>query len=154
MGLLEDVPRPIQKLFNVDIGCHEYKAVGMETVSAHNYVTLNLKDALANGRVACPDYPLSHHNAKKFKLICLALTCCDCCHVGVDSKQIMMVHNEDYVEPTHSSTKWWGGVFIGSFTQMASHYAHSTIDEHCSALDSTPLPQVMHIRLQGVTYNS
>jgi hypothetical protein len=56
-----------------------------------------------------------------------------------------MVYNEDYVELIRSSTKWWDGVFIGFFAQMASHYAHSTINERRSALDSSPLPQVMHV---------
>ncbi len=56
-----------------------------------------------------------------------------------------MMYDKDYVESIHSSTKWWDGVFIGSFAQMASHYAHSTINECRSALDSTPLPQVIHV---------
>jgi hypothetical protein len=56
-----------------------------------------------------------------------------------------MVYDDDFVESICSSKKWWDGVFIGSFAQMTSHYAHSTINEHRSALDSTPLPQVMHV---------
>jgi hypothetical protein len=56
-----------------------------------------------------------------------------------------MVYDEEYVESIHSSTKSWDGVFIGSFAQMMSHYAHSTINKRRSALDSTPLPQVMHV---------
>jgi hypothetical protein len=56
-----------------------------------------------------------------------------------------MVYDEDYAQSIRSSTKWWDGVFIGSFAQMASHYAHSTINEHRSALDSAPLPQVIHV---------
>jgi hypothetical protein len=98
-----------------------------------------------NGKFACPEYPLSHHGAKEFKMIRPTLTCRDCCHVGYDDNQIIMVYDEDYVESIRSSTKWWDGVFIGSFAQMVSHYAHSTIKEHCSALDSTPLSQVMHV---------
>jgi hypothetical protein len=36
---------------------------------------------------------------------------------------------------------------------MASHYAHSTINKRRSALDSTPLPQVMHVTYpkEGIT---
>jgi hypothetical protein len=56
-----------------------------------------------------------------------------------------MVHDEDYVESIRSSTKWWDSVFIGSFAQMASHYAHTTMNKRQSALDDTPLPQVMHV---------
>jgi hypothetical protein len=56
-----------------------------------------------------------------------------------------MVYDEDYVESIRSSTKLWDGVFIGSFAQMASHYAHSTINKRRSALDSTPRPQVIHV---------
>ncbi len=139
-----DVPC-IQKLFNVETGCQEqYKAAGLMSVS-RTYVTLNLRDAWANGKLARADYPLSHHSAKEFKQIRPTLTCRDCCHVGHDHKQVIMVYDEDYVESIRSSTKWWDGVFIGSFAQMASHYAHSTINERCSALDSTPLPQVMHV---------
>ena len=78
-------------------------------------------------------------------MILPTLTCRDCCHVGYDHKQMIMVHDDDYVESIRSSTRWWDGVFIGSFAQMASHYTHSTINEHTSALDSTPLPQGMHV---------
>jgi hypothetical protein len=56
-----------------------------------------------------------------------------------------MVHDKDYVESIHSSTKWWDSVFIGSFAQMALHYAHTTMNKRWSALDDTPLPQVMHV---------
>ncbi len=107
-------PRPNQNIFNVD-GCQEqYKAVGL-TSQSRTYVTLNLQDAWENGKFARPDYPLSHHNAKEFKMILPTLTCRDCCHVGYDHKQIIMVYDEDYVESIRSSTKWWDGVFIGSF---------------------------------------
>jgi hypothetical protein len=134
---------PNQNIFNVDTGCQEkYEAVG-STSESRTYVTLNLRDAWENGKFARPDYPLSHHNAKEFKMIRPTLTCCDCCHVGYDHKQIIMVYDEDYVESIRSSTKCWDGVFIGSFAQMAPHYAHSTINERRSAFD--PLPQVMHV---------
>ena len=73
------------------------------------------------------------------------LTCRDCCHVGYDHKQMIMVHDDDYVESIRSSTRWWDGVFIGSFAQMASHYAHVTMNERRTSLDDTPLPQVMHV---------
>ena len=56
-----------------------------------------------------------------------------------------MVYDDDYVESIRSSTKWWDGVFIVSFAQMASHYAHSMIGECPSASESTPLPQVLHV---------
>ncbi len=72
-------------------------------------------------------------------------TCRDCCHVGYDHKQMIMVHDNDYVESIRSSTRWWDGVFIGSFAQMASHYAHVTMNERRTSLDDTPLPQVMHV---------
>jgi hypothetical protein len=50
-----DIPHPIQKLFNVGTGCQEqYKAASMKTVS-HTYVTLNLRDAWANGKLVRPD---------------------------------------------------------------------------------------------------
>ena len=141
-----DDPRPNQNLFNIDTGSQEqYEAVGSKSVS-RTYVTLDLRDDWENGKFARPDYPLSHHSAKEFKMIRPTLTCRDCCHVGYDHKQIIMVYDDDYVESIRSSTKWWDGVFIGSFAQMASHYAHSTINEHCSALDSTPIPQRTNYR--------
>jgi hypothetical protein len=55
------------------------------------------------------------------------------------------VQDKDYDESIRSSTKWWDSVFIGSFAQMASHYAHTTMNKRWSALDDNPLPQVMHI---------
>ncbi len=58
---------------------------------------------------------------------------------------MIMVHDDDYVESMRSSTRWWDGVFIGSFAQMASHYAHVTMNERRSSLDVTRLPLVMHV---------
>jgi len=71
------VPRQIEQLFNVDTGCQEkYQAQGTKSES-RTYVTLNLRDAWANGNLARPDYPLSHHSAKEFKQILPTLTCHD-----------------------------------------------------------------------------
>jgi hypothetical protein len=139
-----DATVPPVKKFNVDTGCDEYKAAGTKSDS-RPYLTLDLQAVWDNGKIACPDYPLSHHNAKKFNLIMPTLTCGLCCHIGVKKKQVIMVHDEDYVESIRSSTKWWDSVFIGSFAQMASHYAHTTMNKRRSALDDTPLPQVMHV---------
>jgi hypothetical protein len=138
------VPCQFQEAFNVDTGCEEKYEANTKSGSC-TYVTLNLREAWANGKVACADYPLSHYSAKEFKQICPTLTCRDCCRVGYNHKQVIMVYDKDYVESIHSSTKWWDGVFIGSFAQMTCHYTHSTINERCSTLDSTPLPQVMHV---------
>ncbi len=135
---------PLVKKINVDTGCDEYKVTGTKSDS-RPYLTLDLRAAWDNGNIACPDYPLSHHNTKKFNLIMPTLTCGLCCHVGVKKKQGITVHDKDYVESIRSSTKWWDSVFIGSFAQMASHYAHTTMNEHRSALDDNPLPQVMHV---------
>jgi hypothetical protein len=119
----------------------------VDLLKANNpkYVTCNLREAWANGKVARGDFPLSHQNAKEFKQIRPTLTCCDCCPVGTKNNQVIIVYDKDYVESIRSSTKWWDRVFIGSFAQMASHYAHSTINERHSALDSTPLLQVIHV---------
>ena len=126
------VPRQFPTSLNVDTGCEEKHVPSMKSVS-RTYVTLNLREAWVNGKVARGDFPLSHHNAKEFKQICPTLTCHECCPVGTKNNQVIMVNDEDYVESIRSSTKWWDGVFIGSFAQMASHYAHSTINECCSA---------------------
>jgi hypothetical protein len=76
---------PLVKKFNVDTGCDEYKLTGMKSDS-RPYLTLDLQAAWDNRNIACPDYPLSHHNAKKFNLIMLTLTCGLCCNVGVKKK--------------------------------------------------------------------
>ena len=138
------VPRQFPTSFNVDTNCEEKHEPSTKRES-RTYVTFNLREAWANGKVAHGDFPLSHHNSKEFKQIRPTLTCRDCCPVGTNNNQVIMVYDEDYVQSIRSSTKWWDGVFIGSFAQMASHYAHSTINERRSALDSTPLPQVMHV---------
>ncbi len=109
------------------------------------YETFNLADAWANGKIARQDFPLSHKSKKAFNIIRPTLTCSECCHVGSDHKQVLMVYDDDYIESIKSSDKWWDGVFIGSFAQMASHYAHCTVTERRSILDSTPLPQVFHV---------
>jgi hypothetical protein len=138
-------PCPNQKILNVDTGCQEeYQAVG-PTSQSRTYVILNLRDAWENGKVARADYSLSHDKEKEFKMLLPTLTCRDCCHVGYDHKQMIMVHDDDYVESIRSFTRWWDGVFIGSFAQKASHYAHVTMNEHRSSLNATPLPQVMHV---------
>ena len=138
-------PFPNQKIMNLDTGYQEeYQAVG-PTSESRTYVTLNLRDAWENGKVARSDFPLSHDNEKEFKMLLPTLTCRDCCHVGYDHKQMIMVHDDDYVESIRSSMRWWDGVFIGSFAQMASHYAHVTMNERRTSLDDTPLPQVMHV---------
>ena len=135
----------VPTLFNVDTGSKEpYEAVGKKPLSKL-YVTLNLREAWESGKIARTDYPESHHSTREFQQIRPTLTCFDCCHVGNDHKQVIMVYDDDYVESIRSSTKWWDGVFIGLFAQMASHYTHSTIGERQSAMGSTPLPQVMHV---------
>jgi hypothetical protein len=88
-------PFPNQKIMNLDTGYQEeYQAVG-PTSESRTYVTLDLRDDWENGKFARPDYPLSHHSAKEFKMIRPTLICRDCCHVGYDHKQMIMVHDDD-----------------------------------------------------------
>jgi hypothetical protein len=80
-----DATVPLVKKFNVDTGCDEYEVMGTKSDS-RPYLTLDLQAAWNNKKIACPDYPLSQHNAKKFNLIMPTLTCGLCCHVGVKKK--------------------------------------------------------------------
>jgi hypothetical protein len=112
-----------------ETGCDEpFTAVGPKSVPSV-YETFNLADAWANGKIARQDFPLSHKSKKAFNIIRPTLTCSECCHVGSDHKQVLMVYDDDYIESIKSSDKWWDGVFIGSFAQMTSHYAHCTVTE-------------------------
>jgi hypothetical protein len=61
-----DATVPLVKKFNVDTGCDEYEAAGTKSDS-RPYPTLDLQAAWDNGKIAHPDYPLSHHNAKKIQ---------------------------------------------------------------------------------------
>jgi hypothetical protein len=59
-------PRQYPTSLNVDTGCEKKHVPSTKSVS-HTYVTLNLREAWANGKVAHGDFPSSHHNAKEFK---------------------------------------------------------------------------------------
>jgi hypothetical protein len=56
-----------------------------------------------------------------------------------------MVHDDDYIKSIRVLTRWWDGFFVGSFAQMASHYAHRTVHQRRGSLERPILPQIMHV---------
>jgi hypothetical protein len=72
------------------------------------------------------------------------LTCGECCFTH--AKTLISVGDMDYLISNRSTNRWYDGVFISSFAQLAAHYAHITILEQLSVLgDSYKQPLLLHV---------
>jgi hypothetical protein len=134
-GVVERSSATMHSVFDMDEQHYEYKQLSLDAASSttdtlgRSYLIFDLQRAWDSGLVAREDYPLSHNSRSQLLRIVSMLSCGQCCLQGVSQKQQIMVYDDDYIESIRTSTKWWDGHFMGSFGQMASHYAHTTIDE-------------------------
>jgi hypothetical protein len=61
-------------------------------------------------------------------------------------KTLIAVRDSDYLNSNRSTNRWYDGVFISSFAQLAAHYAHLTVSEGSSFLgDSYKQPLLLHV---------
>ncbi len=59
---------------------------------------------------------------------------------------MISVGGSDYLHFNRSSNRWYDGVFISSFAQLATHYAHLTVSEQSSVLgDNYKQPLLLHV---------
>ncbi len=59
---------------------------------------------------------------------------------------MIAVGDSDYLHSNRLSNRWYDGVFISSFAQLAAHYAHLTLSEHSSVLgDNYKQPLLLHV---------
>jgi hypothetical protein len=72
------------------------------------------------------------------------LTCGECCFPH--AKTLISVGDSDYLTFNRSTNRWYDGVFISSFAQLAAHYVHLTVLERSSVLgDSYKQPLLLHV---------
>jgi hypothetical protein len=57
----------------------------------------------------------------------------------------MTVGDDTYIMSICTTTNWYDGYFIGSFAQLASHYAHVTYNERNSVSENIDMPMVIHV---------
>jgi hypothetical protein len=59
---------------------------------------------------------------------------------------LISVGDSDYLTSNRLTNRWYAGVFISSFAQLAAHYAHLTVSERSSVLgDSYKQPLMLHV---------
>ncbi len=80
----------------------------------------------------------------EYKFLFPMLTCGECCFPH--SKTLISVGDGDYLNSNRSTNRWYDGVFISSFAQLAAHYAHLTVSERSRVLgDSYKQPLLLHV---------
>jgi hypothetical protein len=95
-----------------------------------------LEEAWGRENITHSQRPLSSSGWREFKLLMPILTCTDCCfHTGHHSVTVGIC----------TTTNWYNGVFILSFTQLASHYGHVTFNEQNGVSKNINLSMVIHV---------
>jgi len=108
------------------------------------YSKLNLEEAWDRGDIARSDRPLSSHGRKEYMFLMPMLTCRQCCYPN--GSVSISVGDNRYIESIRTTTNWYDGVFVSSFVQLASHYAHTTVNERFVGDTEAPdMPMVIHI---------
>ncbi len=80
-----------------------------------------------------------------YKFLFPMLTCGECCLPH--SKTLISVGDSDDFNSNRSTNRWYDGVFISSFAQLAAHYAHLTVSERSRVLgDSYKQPLLLHVK--------
>jgi hypothetical protein len=103
-----------------------------ETFCVLEYLTFMLQEAWDNGNIARNHSILSGQHRVEYKFLFPTLTCGECCFPH--SKTLISVEDSDYLHSNRSTNRWYDGVFISSFAQLAAHYAHLTVSEQSSVL--------------------
>ena len=114
-----------------------------ESRSSINFSKLNLVEAWGRGNIARSERPLSSSGRKEYKFLMPMLTCMDCCFPT--GRHSITVGDDRYIESISTTTNWYDGVFVSSFAQLASHYAHLTVNERFSVTDNIDVPLVIHV---------
>ncbi len=115
-----------------------------ETFRVLEYSTFTLQEAWDNGNIARNHSILSGRHRVEYKFLFLALTCGECCFPH--SKTLISVGDSDYLHSNRLTNRWYDGVFISSFAQLAAHYVHLTVLERSSVLgDGYKQPLLLHV---------
>ncbi len=115
-----------------------------ETFHVQEYSNFTLQEAWEHGNIAQNYSILSGRHRVEYKFLFPTLTCSECCFLH--SKTLIKVAENDYLHSNRSSTRWYDGVFISSFAQLAAHHAHLTVLE-CSSVfgDNYKMPMLLHV---------
>lgn len=115
----------------------------LPTFRSSYFSEFKLDEAWNHGNIARSQRPLSSSGRREYKFLMPTLNCTDCCfHTG---RYCMTVGDDTYIESIRTTTNWYDGDFIGSFAQLASHYAHVTYNERNSVSENIDMPMVIHV---------
>jgi hypothetical protein len=116
-----------------------------ETFCVLEYSTFTLQEAWDNGNITRNHSILSGQQRIEYNFLFPMLTCGECCFPRAKTL-ILSVGDSDYLTSNRSTNRWYDGVFISSFAQLAAHYAHLTVLEQSSVLgDSYKQPLMFHV---------
>jgi hypothetical protein len=115
-----------------------------ETFCVLEYLTFTLQEAWDNGNIARNHSILSGRQRIEYKFLFPTLTCGECCFPH--AKTLISISDSDYLTSNRSTNRWYDGVFISSFAQLAAHYVHLTVSERWSVSgDSYSQPLLLHV---------
>jgi hypothetical protein len=115
-----------------------------ETFHVWEYSNFTLQEAWDNGNIAQNPSILSRQHRVEYKFLFPTLTCSECCFPHLNT--LIAVGDSDYLHSNKSSNRWYDGVFISSFAQLAAHYAHLTVLECLSVLGNNyKQPLLLHV---------
>jgi hypothetical protein len=115
-----------------------------ETFRVSEYSSFMLQEAWKNGNIPQNHSILSRQHRVEYKFLFLMLTCGESCFPHL--KILISVGDRDYLNSNRSRNRWYDGVFISSFAQLAARYVHLTVSEQSSVLgDSYKQPLLLHI---------
>jgi hypothetical protein len=108
------------------------------------YLTFTLQQAWDNGNIARNHSILSGRQRIEYKFLFPILTCGECCFPH--AKTLISVGDSNYLTSNRLTNRWYDGVFISSFAQLAAHSTHITASERLSILgDSYKQPLLLHV---------
>jgi hypothetical protein len=99
----------------------------LETFCVSEYLTFTLQEAWDNENIARNHSILSQQQRIEYKFLFPTLTCGECCFPH--AKTLISFGDSDYLTSNRSTNRWYDGVFISSFAQLAAYYAHLTVLE-------------------------
>ncbi len=115
-----------------------------QTFRVLEYLTFTLQEAWDNGNLARNHSILSGWQRIEYNFLFSMLTCGEYCFPH--AKTLISVEDRDYLTSNRSTNRWYDGVFISSFVQLAAHSAHITALERLSVLDdSYKQPLLLHV---------
>ncbi len=103
-----------------------------ETFRVSEYSNFMLQEAWDNGNITRNHSILSGQHRVEYKFLFPTLTFSECWFPH--SKTLISVGDSDYLHSNRSTNRWYDGVFISSFAQLAAHYTHHTVSEQSTVL--------------------